>query len=95
MVAADIGGAGEEDDHDEDKAGGHHGAGVEEAGEEVDEPLGEGQPVLVLDLEGRVLGDHQRQETGDGCLGKKKFNAQTTLALTCTWPLLRTRGRRR
>ena len=59
MVAADVGGAGQEDQEDEDDAGRHHGDGVEDAGEEVDDPLLEGEVVFVLDLEGGVLGDTQ------------------------------------
>ena len=39
MVAADIGGAGEEDQHDEDHAAGHHRHCVETARQEVDNPV--------------------------------------------------------
>ena len=39
VVAADVGGAGEEDQHDEDHAAGHHRHCVETARQEVDNPV--------------------------------------------------------
>ena len=56
VVAAHVLRHGEDDDGEEHEAAGHHGDGVEEAGEEVDDPLSGGGVVLVLDLEGGVLG---------------------------------------
>ena len=50
VVAADVGGAGQEDRHDEDEGGGQHGGGVGQAGAEVDQPLAESEPVLMLNL---------------------------------------------
>ena len=50
VVAADVGGAGQEDGHDEDEGGGEHGGRVGEAGEEVNHPLAKGESMLVLNL---------------------------------------------
>ena len=50
VVAADIGGAGQEDGHDEDEGGGEHGGCVGEAGEEVHHPLAKSESMLVLNL---------------------------------------------
>ena len=50
VVAADVGGAREKDRHDEDEGGGQHGGGVGQAGAEVDQPLAESEPMLMLDL---------------------------------------------
>ena len=50
MVAADVGGAGQEDGHDEDEGGGEHGGCVGEAGEEVHHPLAKSESMLVLNL---------------------------------------------
>ena len=50
VVAADVGGAGQEDGHDEDEGGGEHGGCVGEAGEEVNHTLTKGESMLVLNL---------------------------------------------
>ena len=50
VVAADVGGAGQEDGHDEDEGGGEHGGCVGEAGEEVNHPLAKCESMLVLNL---------------------------------------------
>ena len=47
MVAADVGGAGEEDEHDEHHAAGHHCHRVETARQEVDNP----EEIIVNDHE--------------------------------------------
>ena len=50
VVAADVGGAGQEDGHDEDEGGGEHGRCVGEASKEVNHTLTKGEPMLVLNL---------------------------------------------
>ena len=50
MVADNVGGAGQEDGHDEDEGGGEHGGCVGEAGEEVNHPLAKCESMLVLNL---------------------------------------------